>query len=173
MRTGFTASKRAAVAAMAGAATAAVVGLASPAGAAPVHSAANVTGTEHFQLMTTSGTASTQGVIAWGVFTTAGVDHMGNTTDTIVAAGGSFKIKHSAGTGPQSFNPKTCLLQVNQHGTYTVLGGTGKYKGISGHGKYTVSIVGLGAKVKGACSQTLPPVAWQQVIDASGPVTLP
>lgn len=175
MRTGFTGRKRTAVFAMTGAAAAAVTGLvmAGPAGASPT-SAAAVTSTGHVQIMTTSATSPTASAIAWRAGTaTAGVDHMGNTVDTIVFPGGSWRVKHSAGTGPQSFNPKTCLMLVNQHGTYTILGGTGKYKGISGHGRYTVSIVALGAKVKGVCSQTRPPVAWQQVIDASGPVKLP
>jgi len=175
MRTGFTWRKRAAVAAVAGAAAAAVA-VAVPAGASQLaaHGAAKVTGTEHFQIMTTSATSSKASTIAWGVFTAGGVDHMGNTVDTIVFPGGSVKVKHSSGTGPQSFNPKTCLMQINQHGTYTFVGGTGKYKGITGHGKYTLSIVGIGAKTKsGACSQTAAPVAWQQVVDATGPVTLP
>ena len=178
MRTGFTGRKRAAVVAMTGAAAAAVTGLvmAGPAGAsqmAPSGPAA-VTGIEHVQIMTTSGTASTASTIVWGPVTAAGVDHMGNTVDTIVFPGGTWKIRHSNGTGPQSFNPKTCLFLVNQHGTYRILSGTGKYKGISGHGTYQLSIVFLGAKTKkGACSQTAPPVAFHQVINASGPVKLP
>lgn len=178
MRTGFTMRKRAAVAAMTGAAAAAVTGLvmAGPAGASPVAAsgAAAVTGTEHVQIMTTSGTASTASTIVWGPVTAAGVDHMGNTVDTIVFPGGTWKVRHSNGTGPQSFNPKTCLLLINQHGTYTILGGTGKYKGISGHGTYQLSIVSLGAKTKkGVCSQTAPPIAFHQVVNASGPVKLP
>jgi hypothetical protein len=179
MRTGFMGHKRAAFLAMTAAATLAVAGtvagLAGPAGASSAArgGAAAITGTEHLQIMTTSATATTASTIAYGVFTAAGADHQGNTVDTIVFPGGSVKVKHSPGTGPQSFNPKTCLFTVNQHGTYSFSGGTGKYKGISGHGKYTISIVGLGAKVKGTCSQTLPPVAFQQVIDASGTVKLP
>jgi hypothetical protein len=43
-----------------------------------------VSGTEHFQLMTTSATATTVPVIAYGVFTAAGVDHVGNNVDTLV-----------------------------------------------------------------------------------------
>ena len=178
MRTGFTGRKRTAVFAMTGAAAAAIagIGLAGPAGASPASpaSAAAVTGIEHVQIMTTSATSPLASTIVWGPVTAAGVDHMGNTVDTFVLPGGSWRIRHSAGTGPQSFNPKTCLFLVNQHGTFTVLGGTGKYKGISGHGTYQVSIVGLGAKTKkGACSQTAPPVAFHQVINASGPVKLP
>jgi hypothetical protein len=176
MRTGFTGRKRAAVVAMTGAAAAAVAGisLAGPAGASPT-SAAAVTTTGHIQIMTTSATATTASVIAWTASTAAaGVDHTGNTVDTLVFPGGSYRVQHSAGTGPQSFNPKTCLMLINLHGTYKILNGTGKYKGISGHGTYQLSIVFLGAKTKkGACSQTAPPVAFHQVINGSGPVKLP
>ena len=75
--------------------------------------------------MTTSGTASTASTIVWGPVTAAGVDHMGNTVDTLVLPGGTWRVRHSNGTGPQSFNPKACLFLVNQHGTFTILGGRG------------------------------------------------
>lgn len=131
-------------------------------------------GTEHFQAMTTSATANTYGIVAAGsLFTAGGVDHSGNKVDTFVLPGGTFKVAHSPGKGPQSFNPKTCLLTVNQHGTYAVGHGTGKYKGISGHGKYQLSILAVGAKSGGKCSQSKPPVAFQLLIKASGPVSLP
>ena len=181
MRTGFTGRKRAAVFAMTGATAAAVAGiaLAGPAGASPTSpasaaSAAAVTGTEHIQIMTTSATSPLASTIVWGPVTAAGVDHMGNTVDTVVFPGGTWKVQHSNGTGPQTFNPKTCLFTANQHGTFKVLGGTGKYKGISGNGTYTVSVVGIGAKTKkGACSQTAAPVAQHVVVNASGPIKLP
>ncbi len=130
-------------------------------------------GTEHFQIMTTSGTASNQSIIATGLFTAGGVDHSGGKVDKVVFPGGTFKIAHSPGKGPQTFNPKTCLLTINQHGTYTVGHGTGKYKGISGHGKYKLSILGVEAKSGGKCAQSKPPVAFQLIIKASGPVSLP
>jgi uncharacterized membrane protein len=177
MHTGFTERKRAAVAAMTGAAAAAVTGLviAGPAGASPVAASrpAAVSGTEHIQIMTTSGTATTASVIAWGVFTAAGVDHMGNSVDTIVFPGGTVKVKHPSGGGPGNFNTKTCLFTANESAPYTIVGGTGKYKGITGHGTAVVSIVGIAARVKGACSETAPPVAWHQVITGSGPFKLP
>lgn len=176
MRTGFTRGKRAAVAVMTGAAATAAVGLAvaGPAGASPVAASAPaaVSGTEHLQIMTTSGTATTASIIVWGVFTAAGVDHMGNTIDTVVLPGGTIKVRHPGGGGPGSFNAKTCLFTASERAGYTFVGGTGKYKGITGHGTALVSIVGLGAKVKGACSQTAPPVAFHQVINGSGPVKL-
>ena len=56
-----TGRKRAAMAAMVGAVVAAVVGLAVPAGASPIAARpAAVTGAEHFQAMSTSGTATTE-----------------------------------------------------------------------------------------------------------------
>ena len=130
-------------------------------------------GTEFFQLMTTSATSTTIPVIAHGVFTDYGVDHTGNTVDTIVLQKGSFKVAHSPGTGPQKFNPKTCLGQVNQHGTIRIFHGTGKYRGIHGHGRYHLSLLFIAARVSGKCSQAKEPVAFQQIINASAPVRLP
>jgi hypothetical protein len=142
----------------------------SAASASPARPA--VSGTEHLQLMSTSATSNTAPVIIYGVVTAAGVDHEGNTTDTFKFANGSFKLKHSAGKGTQNFNPKTCLAQIAEHGTYTIFGGTGKYKGISGHGTYHFSILGIAKKVKGKCSENANPVASQQIIQASGPVSI-
>lgn len=140
---------------------------------AGTHSAAS--GTENFQMMTTSGTSTSASVIASGVFTAGGVDHenqQGNTAQ-FVFSNGTISLKHSKGTGTQSFNPKTCLLTVNEHGTYTLTGGTGRYSGITGNGTYQLSILAVAARSGGKCSQSKPPVAWHQVINASGPVTLP
>jgi hypothetical protein len=131
-----------------------------------------VTGTEHFQLVTTSATATTGLVIAYGAFTDHAVDHMGTSVDRFVFAGGSFKVFHSPGSGPESFNPKTCLLTATIHGTYRVFGGAGRFKGISGHGTYVVTILGIAARSKGACSMSKAPVAYEQTIRASGPVRL-
>src|SRR5690348_9662802 len=150
-------------------ATAAALWLAVPAGAAPA--GRGISGIEHFQLVTTSATAATQGVIATGVFTAGGVDHQGSKVDTFVFPGGSFKVAHSQGTGTQNVNPKTCLITVRVHGTYKLFGGTGKYAGISGHGIYHLSILGIGARSGGKCTMHKPPVAWQQIIKAAGPVT--
>jgi len=157
------------VASAAATTTAAVMWLAVPAGAAPA--GRDVSGIEHFQLVTTSATATTQPVIATGVFTAGGVDHQGSKTDTFVFPGGSFKVAHSQGTGTQNLNPKTCLVTVRVHGTYTLSGGTGKYAGIRGHGIYHLSILGIAARSGGKCTTHKPPVAWQQIIQASGPVT--
>jgi hypothetical protein len=131
-----------------------------------------IAGTEHFQLVTANPSSSTAPVIAYGVFTGAAVDHQGNSVDRFVFRNGSFKVRHSPGKGPQSFNPKTCLMTISQHGTYKIIGGTGRYAGISGHGKYHITLLLIAARSKGKCSQSKPPVAFQQIIMASGPVRL-
>lgn len=128
--------------------------------------------TEHFQVVTASATSNTAGVVLYGAFTGSAIDITGNTTDTFKFRNGTFQVRHSPGKGPESFNPNTCLFTVNQHGTYTLGHGTGRYAGISGHGTYEISILSIGARSKGRCSQNQPPVAFQQIIRASGPVHL-
>lgn len=155
---------------------AAALSFAAPASAAPAGARAGsaVTGTEHFQLVGTSATPSTGHVIAYGVFTGAAtVDHMGKTAK-FVFSNGSFKVTHKYGNGgTQSFDPKTCLVRVSEPGTYTISGGTGKYKGITGHGKFTFTLLAIGAKNgQGKCVRDRPPVEFQAIIHASGPVTI-
>jgi len=174
--------KRAAVIAMTAAAVAAAVVLGGPAGASPLAArAAAVSGTEHFQIMSTSTTSLNAGVIVYGAFTASGVDHESSSTantatDRFTFAGGSFKVTHTGKGGTQTFNSKTCLFVLSQPGIYTLSGGTGTYKGISGHGTFKLSVIGLGPKLKnGKCnpSETAIAIAQQTVIDASGSVKIP
>ena len=133
----------------------------------------SASGTEHFQIMTTSETARNTHVIAYGVFTAGGTDVTGNKTDTIDLSGGTFKIRHSAGHGKQSFDPATCLLKINERGRYKLEDGTGKFAGISGHGRYHLRILGIFARnANGKCSQRKQPEAFEQIIRAHGPVHL-
>ena len=145
------------------------------ASAASANAREAVSGTEHFQMMTTSGTGSTGSVIASGVFTAPAVDHEHDATNTstFTFANGTILIKHSNGTGTQHFDPKTCLMTINLHGTFKLVSGTGKYAGISGSGKYQLSILAIGARSGGKCVQNKPPVVFHQVINASGPISLP
>jgi len=149
------------------AAAAVALWLAVPAGA----SSAAVSGTENFQIMTTSATSSTASVIAAGVFTAGGVDHTGNKVDTFVFSNGSFKVAHN-GPSTQHFNTKTCLLTVVGHGTFKISGGTGAYAKISGAGTYKLNIIAIATKVAGKCSMKKPPTAFQQIVKATGKVSL-
>jgi hypothetical protein len=151
------------------AATAGALWLAAPAGAT---ARAAASGTEHFQLMSTSPTSNTANVIASGVFTKAGIDHQGNKVDTLVFSNGTFKIAHSRGTGAPKLNSKTCLLTLNLHGTIALSGGTGAYKGISGKGTYQFSELAILAKSGGKCTMKKPPTASQVIIKATASVKL-
>ena len=135
---------------------------------------ASSSGFEHFQLVTTSSKSNApSSIIARGVFTAGGVDHPGNKMDTVVFPDGTFRIAHSGGTGTPHFNPKTCLAVFALNGTYRLGHGTGAYAGISGHGIYRLNIMFVGARNSaGKCSNKLPPVAFQQIIRAQGPVKL-
>jgi hypothetical protein len=143
------------------------------AAAAPHAAQAGTSGIEHFQIMSTSATATKDTVIAHGLFTAGGVDvTTSNTTDTFKFPNGTIKVRHSPGTGPQSFNRHTCLITVHQHGTYTLVSGTGKYAGISGHGTYKLDILAIGARSHGKCTQKKPPVTFELIVRASGPAHL-
>ena len=131
-------------------------------------------GFEFLQLVTTSPNSHAPvSIIARGVFTAGGVSHPGNKVDTAVFPDGTFKIAHSSGTGTPRFNPKTCLAVFALNGTYRLSHGTGAYAGISGHGIYRLNIMLVAARNSaGKCSNKLPPVAYQQIIRAQGPVSL-
>ena len=157
------------------AATGAVALSALPAAsAAPAHARPAVSGALHFQLMSTSGDTNHSPVIATGLFTAGGRDHVVNdSTDRFVFPKGTITVRHSPGKGPESLNPRTCLLRVNQHGSYRIIRGTGAYAGITGHGRYHLTILAVAARgANGKCSQNKPPVAIELLIKAHGPASL-
>jgi hypothetical protein len=157
-------------------AAAAIAPAAAQASARPAASASGTgaSGTEHFQAMSTSATANTRVIIGSGLFTAAGVDHESSDgmTETLVFPGGSFKLKVVSATGSQQLNAKSCLFTITRHVGYKLVGGTGKYAGISGHGTGVAHILGVAARSGGKCSQNKAPVAFEQTITASGPARL-
>jgi hypothetical protein len=141
--------------------------------AAPRAAGAGDSGIEHFQFMTTSTTTNMVTVIVSGVFTAGGIDMATSpTTDTIQFPNGTIKLKHSPGTGTTSLNQRTCLFTANMRGTQTLLGGTGKYAGISGQQTAQLHILAITARSHGKCTQTVPPVSFELIVRASGPVDL-
>jgi hypothetical protein len=124
--------------------------------------------------MSTSVTARTGSVIAYGPVTAFGKAPIGpQRVGTVVFSHGAITISHKQGKGGSvHFNPRTCLLTIAETGTYKILRGTGAYAGITGHGTYRLGIVQIAARVHGACSQTAPPTASQELLQLSGPVHL-
>jgi len=132
-------------------------------------------GTEHFQLVSASATASKAPVIAYGLFGAAGIDHMGNSVDKFVFKGGTFKVFHSPGKGTPHFNTRTCVLSGTIRGTFRVYGGTGTYAKISGHGHYVLSLLAVAKRTaSGSCNsnQNALPAASEEIIKASGRIKL-
>jgi hypothetical protein len=63
-------------------------------------------------------------------------------------------------------------MTISRRGEYRITGGAGKYAGIAGHGRYQLSVLAVGARSGGKCTQNKPPVAFHQVINASGTASL-
>jgi hypothetical protein len=145
------------------------LGTASASPAAP----AAASGAEHFYLMNASATSNRLSLIATGVFTGAGVDISGNSSDTVQLPGGTFKIIHSAnGPGASHANPTTCFATFSGTSPFTVSGGTGRYKHISGSGKAVITFVGIAPRAHGKCNFNANPVAQQETIVGTAKVHL-
>jgi hypothetical protein len=157
------------------AATATMITGAGAASAATGHRASThpaSTRTEHFQSVSGSLTSSSSPVAAYGAFNASGTDvQTGNTTDTFTFPGGSFRVTHKVTRSHQHFSKRTCAGTARQSGTYKISRGTGKYAGITGHGRVKVRVLLVFRHTAHGCSQK--PVASQAVIRAHGTVTLP
>lgn len=130
--------------------------------------------TEHFTFMSTAApTGETFSAIATGAFTDGGTATLLTDKGTLKLRSGTIKITQKAGTPVLRANTTTCYEHLLERGTYDIVGGTGKYKGITGSGKFTLSIREVGPLVHGKCDTTTAKrVAGQAITTASGPVTL-
>ncbi len=125
--------------------------------------------TEHFQFVTTSASSPRASAIAWGVFTAGGTININS--GLIRFPRGTFRAIHHRTSGVSELNRKTCLLVAVEHGTYRLADGTRRYRHISGRGTYTSRVRAvLRRNAKGRCSQSKLPRAFQQMINARGPV---
>jgi hypothetical protein len=132
-------------------------------------SASTSSTTEHFQFVTTSTSSPRASAIGWGVFTAGGIINVN--TGLIRFPRGTFRAIHHRTSGVSQLNRRTCLLVSVEHGTYRLADGTGKYRHISGRGTYTSRVRAvLRRNARGRCSQSKLPRAFQQMINARGPV---
>lgn len=149
-----------------------------PAGTAAVSGPpAGSPGTMHIQILSTlADSGAPVPVMIYGPFAAYGTAELasvnGTTKATLMVGGGTIYVNGTdSGGGTEKLDPATCVFRTQGLGTYTIVGGTGKYRGITGHGTFTASVLGIGhAKSAHRCAN---PVAAQQVITASGPVKLP
>lgn len=148
------------------------------AAAAVIASAATATTsaeTEHLSLINIATHEShVYSAIATGGFTAGG-------TAIVTKNATAIKLRFPTGTIKLAVKPahnKTtmnhaCLLHEAERGTFTIVSGTGAYKGIRGSGTVTATATFVGAMVGGKCSNNTPATAIQIVDTGTGRVSLP
>lgn len=117
---------------------------------------------------------------AYGVVRTKGTISLGGPTNgksSLDFRAGKLTVNHtltSGGTQP-SLNPKTCVASETQRGVYTVVGGTGRFYGAKGHGKYKIYFAIVFPRLKnGKCnsSQSAQPISGKISFLAYGPLSV-
>jgi hypothetical protein len=96
-----------------------------------------------------------QSVIAHGVFVGAGLDDASHDNfDVLHLGGGTVRINHpdSQSHFTQHINPKTCYGTFTITGKYTLSRGTGRLKGVRGHGHKKVYPQGVQGPTKSGAS---------------------
>ena len=119
-------------------------------------------------------------VKAYGVVHTKGTLSLGgpaNGTSSFNFRAGKLTVKHkqTSGTSQPTLNSRTCVFSQSQGGIYTVVGGTGKFHGATGHGKYQVVFAIVFPRLKnGKCntSQSAKPVRGKITFAAHGPLSV-
>jgi hypothetical protein len=135
--------------------------------------AASTAGTEHFTIVLSSPSGGP--VLAYGAFNAQGSDVEGPVigrtgTSSFQFPTGTIAVRHTDDPGGTStFNPKTCVAHFTGTGDYVLTGGTGAYKGIDGHGEYTVRGTQIGAHTATGCSTQ--PIGALIIVHVSGPVS--
>ncbi len=127
--------------------------------------------TEAFRMVSgqVSGKAS---VVATGAFTAGGRTNLNTNVATLRFYRGSFQVNPHATQTHVHIDPRTCVLNAFQEGTYRIGHGTGRFARINGSGTYVAEILGVLARnARGKCSESKPPRALQQVVTAHGPVS--
>jgi hypothetical protein len=94
---------------------------------------------------------------------------------TVHLSRGSLYVKHNQGWTQTHVNPNSCWVTSTNHSQYQIVGGSGHYQHISGHGDATIGFSGvLPRKKNGQCNTKADPEPWtvHVTFDAQGPVHL-
>ena len=119
---------------------------------------------------------------ATGVFTDTGSITLGShsTKGTLKFTKGDLNVNHSnppSPNAPTSLNSTTCRAVFDEHGTFTVTGGTGPYKDATGHGGFAVSFAfNLPKLASGQCNESNNanpvPGTYLSTFKATGTITI-
>jgi hypothetical protein len=156
------------------AAAGAVAAAAGPALAGTGPSAAK--STERIEIVATVPGAKAASAIATGVAIAGGTTTLGwinNSagTGTVKAPDGTFRITTGKSEVVIGIGLKTCLETTSGNGTYKLSHGTGKFKGLTGSGTWTVTGQSVsGPNARGKC--TANPTVSQEIVILHGPATI-
>jgi hypothetical protein len=100
--------------------------------------AVGVSGSQQFSI---SGSNTGGTVYASGPISGTGQDKVtGPESDKFMFAGGNVSVSHHATSqSGGAMDPRSCAATFRESGTYTLVSGSGKYKGVTGSGTYTAS----------------------------------
>jgi hypothetical protein len=87
---------------------------------------------------------------------------------------GSLFVKHNQGWTQTHVNPWSCVVTSTNHSQYQIVGGSGHYRHISGHGDATITFTGvLPRKPNHQCKTNADPLPWtvHTTFEAQGPVS--
>ena len=90
---------------------------------------------------------------------------------------GKLTVKHTqtSGSSQPTLNPKTCVYSQSEGGVYTVLGGTGKFRDATGHGRFRLYFALKAPRLKNGQCNTSPsavPVSGEIKFLAYGPLSV-
>jgi hypothetical protein len=140
-----------------------------------------LTGTETFHGHSTSMAvvASDNPVLtiaASGLETDTGTLSLGGTSPKAVLhlAKGNLDVTHQVSSPPLKLSKPACTGTETDVTSFIITGGTGAYRGATGHGSATVTFTGVFARANGACdpAPTASPVSGSLTFSATGTLTL-
>jgi hypothetical protein len=146
------------------------------AAAAPPQQQSAKQGAEHLVIMGISARSGALSVIATGLFTDGGTASLLPPEPYLVLKLGAGSIRLTArGAAKFKLDRATCLVTISGHNTYTLGHGTGKYAGIRGSGRFTITgSQVIRRKAGGACESERPTShlkAEQLIIALTGSAT--
>ena len=148
--------------------TAGIVALAVP-GATAAGASSTPSVIEHWTVESTNPVSAIATLIARGPLTIGGTINL--LTGHVQLPGGTLTLSHHQVWGTQGENPRTCLAALTSAGTYRVADGTGRYRGISGHGTYKLTAYAIVRRINGRCATKVIPYAQTELLTADGPLT--
>jgi hypothetical protein len=121
---------------------------------------------QRFLLLNTNPRVDGGTVLGFGPIHAKGKDKvLGPRKDRFIFPNGSVLLRHKpSAPGRDRFDQTTCYFKFVERGTWRVTGGTGAYRGASGHGRYRVRGEGV------ACNENKPPRIFMLRVVATGPL---